>query len=128
MNWKRFGYQCFAVLNPNCWLRGGKTDCEWDEGLWQAIDQGRVSHVGEFHAIVGGVLVWIENCPYASGTTIPTEMPRRIFTHCVFCSRATAIYLNRSLPAARLIDKLMGFDQSAIHKAHNKLQFQSRDD
>jgi len=119
MNWKRIGYQCLAILTPLCWIRNGtEVDYKWDQQLWQAIEQGRISHVGEFSAIIDDQLVWIENYPYASGTLNLASDNRKSAR---YCSRATALYLHRSLDEARIMDRLRGLDKFTISKVHISL-------
>ena len=120
MNWKRFGYQCLAVLYPNCWIRFGNIDRSWDNKLWEAIEQGLVSHVGDYSAIIDGQLVWIENYPYASGA-----LEFKAYAE-AYCSRATALYLQRSLDEARIMDRLRGLDRHKIMDAQLSIIDQNR--
>lgn len=56
-----------AILTPSCWIRNYKYDAHWDLYLRTKLKQGETwEDIGRYTARFGGVLLWIENYPYAS--------------------------------------------------------------
>jgi hypothetical protein len=109
-NWLRIKYKLYALVRPDCWLRG-RTNREWDDELWAALEAGDISVVGQYHAGIGDKCVWIENHPYASGAL------DRPGGGSITCSGATALYLGHCLPAARIMQRLKGIgpDFETLH-------------
>ncbi len=108
----RLKYKLKVILTPLCWCRSGIIDPQWDQYLWDSIEDGKIEFVGMFQSLINNCKVWTENYPYASGTTI-------IDGKMLWCSRATALYLHDQLSEAFIFQKLKGpHDELEIFSKH----------
>ncbi len=95
----RTWYTFLVIIFPAYWFRTKAYDKEWDIWLWNALIDGKTGFIGRYEAIIDGKMVWIENHPYASGTSIPINERQG-------CSRVTSMLLRRRLPEARVLSML----------------------
>lgn len=64
----------YRLLRPRHWLRNYPTSLVWDAFVLRAIAAGDVRRIDEYHAMVGGKDVWVQNYPYAYGAPYPGEV------------------------------------------------------
>lgn len=69
MNWKKIWYSARIAFRPHYWLRITDTSKEWDDELWDLLEQNPIYLFDSFHAVVGDKTIWIANFPYGAGTT-----------------------------------------------------------
>ena len=96
-----------VAINPDRWYRQGKYDKNWDQELWDHIENGRIEFVGGYEAVIaGGKKVWIENVPYANGQERFDDADKPGFGR--QCSRTTALLLEESCKKRLLFQKITG--------------------
>lgn len=92
----RWKYRLKVMIKPSAWIRIHKTDEEWDNWLWEQLqDFNNIQCIGEHHAIVSGYVVWISNYPYGSG--VPSNSHYNVSERSTGCRRSTAIFLQEQL-------------------------------
>ncbi len=117
VNWTKLKYKLLVIVSPTYWMRTGKINKQWDKELWDAIECGLLSHVGQYMVVADGSLVWIQNHPYASGTKysdgpVNDEM---------MSSRATTMFLFSRLRETRILDRLKGITTDSAFEKHSGL-------
>lgn len=104
---KRFLYKVWVVFRPSHWLKLGDIDPEWDNRLWDLLENEPIKFVGKYEALIGDTPVWIANHPYASGTSKASlhgddSLASHRGVDELNCSRATALLLGRKLKHGRI--------------------------
>ena len=106
MNYLKLKYKLKAIFTPMCWTRLYPYNEEWDNWLWNSLEQGTEIVVGNCSSKVNGIELWHANYPYASGHSY--EIHHINANNSKQCSRATALFLNDELKSAYMIQRLKG--------------------
>ena len=115
MNYLKLKYKLKAIFTPMCWTRLYPYNEEWDNWLWNSLEQGTEIVVGNCSSKVNGIELWHANYPYASGHSYEEPDDKASAQ----CSRATALFLNDELKTAYMIQRLKGpYDRFEFRKKY----------
>lgn len=61
-------YLLKVLITPSCWIQNNKYSAIWDDKLNRLMATHKFEHLNSCESKLGGLIIWIENHPYASFT------------------------------------------------------------